>query len=260
MVTVCLSFLLAEHILWGSIKRAPSILSSRSIERPFLAFVPRGPVAQGVSVSPSPETNEQQDFGRGDLSDRQVLEGFLQGDGNLAAEFVRRHGDPLYGFIRRVTTQPADAYDLFQETILRDLRLGRSFTGRSSLKTWLHVVALNVCRDHVQGGRNAHASLYEQVTPAPGRTLAPDCVVEREEIGARVRELLGKLPREQREVVILKYYQGFTFEEIAEVGGCPVATAKSRMRLAVSRIRPGLKRLSEAYDTAPGDPREGTRI
>jgi RNA polymerase sigma-70 factor (ECF subfamily) len=210
-------------------------------------------------VSAARETGGERDFGTQGLSDGEVFAGFLRADPDLAAEFVRRYEGPLYAYIRRMTPGPTDVQALLQETFLRAFRLGSSFSARGTLKAWLYKVARTVCYGRTRGAMHVGPSLEELSVTALSGLPAPDCAAESRERGARIRAMLALLSPDQQEAVILKYYEGLTFEELAQVVSCPVATAKSRVRLALAVMKPWLKRFVESDDMPRGERREEPR-
>ena len=157
---------------------------------------------------------------------------------------VERHKAPLLGYIRYRIGDAHAAEDLLQETFLRAFRaaLRGSFEGRSTVKTWLFALATNCITDYqrsnarhhaMHGDANAPTAAHDP--PSPGPDPAEAALLAEEH--RRLHGVLDRLPDEQREVVQLKVFGGLTFGEIAEVAGCPVATAKSRMRYALRHIR-----------------------
>jgi RNA polymerase sigma-70 factor, ECF subfamily len=188
---------------------------------------------------------------------------FLNGGDAAMTQLVGRFEYPLFRFLLNVTGDAQAAEDLFQETFLRLHRARGSFNPGQPLKPYLYSIALNTVRDakarnpgsravsldappstpsrgwEGDGGRGA-APLHENLraaTPEPHE----DC--QQEETRTQVRAALDGLPDMEREVVLLRIFEGLTFAEIAQITGAPVATAKSRMLYALRRLRPVL----EAY-------------
>lgn len=181
-------------------------------------------------------------------TDEQALAAFLRGDETMASELVRRYEGPLYAFLCRLTGRPADAADLFQETFLRVVERADSFAGRSRFKTWLYGIALNAWRSG--GRRRREATIPGDAPPPVNGAPGPNGLAEREEIGVRIAEAVAQLPEPQREVFIMKVYDHMNYGEIAEALGEPLGTVKSRMRMALGKVRVVLRDLAEAYGLA----------
>jgi RNA polymerase sigma-70 factor (ECF subfamily) len=84
------------------------------------------------------------------LSDEQLLSAVARGEDAMFAELVRRYERPLHAYFCRLTGQPAEAADLFQETFLRVWRGAAAFRGSSHFKTWLYAIAANVARSRLR--------------------------------------------------------------------------------------------------------------
>jgi RNA polymerase sigma-70 factor, ECF subfamily len=186
-------------------------------------------------------------------SDEALLEGFLRGEDSMFARLVHRHERPLYAFIARVTGQTQDAPDLFQETFVRVFQHAGSFAGRSSFRTWLYAIALNVCRSYGRAlGRRKRETALPAADP-PAASPGPGRIAERREIGRRVAGAVATLPGNQREVFILKAYEGMHYARIAQTLGRPLGTVKSQMRLALVKMRRALQDIA-AQDASGAQP------
>ena len=184
------------------------------------------------------------------MSDEQLLQAFLRGDGAMFHRLVRRHEVPLHAFICRVSGAGTDAADLFQETFLRVYQHAGTFRGRSSFKTWLYSIALNICRSYGRSAaRRRPVSDLAGVDP-PADGPGPNGEAESTEIGRSIERALGELPAAQREVFVMKAYEQMTYGEIADVVGLPLGTLKSQMRLALKKLRTALHSLAQAHGLA----------
>jgi RNA polymerase sigma-70 factor, ECF subfamily len=112
---------------------------------------------------------------------------------------------------------------------------------KASARTWMYTLARNRLIDHHRAGARQARVLDDFATLMPGPEVLGD-TPERAWNGAQMTELLGELPVEQREILLLIYVEGRSHREIAERLGLPVGTVKSRTRLAFNRLR---KRLEE---------------
>ena len=163
---------------------------------------------------------------------------------------VSRWEGPLLRFVSRMVDRPDDARDVCQETFLRVLNKSDAFRDGARFSTWMYQIALNICRDQARRKRRwSHLVIAAPpIDDAPPReSAAPDTVdtnpaasYERTERRDAVHRALARLPHDQREVLLLKEYQGLKFREIADVLGVPESTVKSRMYAALDTMRTSL--------------------
>ena len=117
------------------------------------------------------------------------------------------------------------------------------FKGQAKFSSWLYRIALNLCRDWIRRQRRAPVSqLPEDVDPlevaaATGPVESIEDLVARRELSAVVEEAMALLPEEQRTAIILKEYHGMTFQEIADLQGCPLSTVKTRLYQGLTVLR-----------------------
>ena len=161
-----------------------------------------------------------------------------RGDEQAVAELVRRTSGPLYRFIRRYGHERAECDDLFQDTWMRVLSSLDRFDPRLRFSTWLFQIALNRCRD--QSRRNGVRARFRGMAEgAPPEEPGPS--VEEGADARKVLDVVRQLPAPYREVLLLRYYSGFSETETAEILGCPGGTVKSRLHAAVKAVRRDLK-------------------
>ncbi|MGM0575463.1 MAG: RNA polymerase sigma factor [Myxococcota bacterium] len=192
-----------------------------------------------------------------ELSDEALMNRYLEGDANAFQELVRRHGQKVYNFILRHTGDRPLAEDLVQDTFLRVVHRADTFRRQARFTTWLYTIARNLCIDHARKAKHRrHLALDAPLRrdEQGGATLldrveAPDPLPDSRTRDRRFREALraalDALPGEQREVFIMREYDGLKFREIAEVVGVPENTIKSRMRYALQGLRAALAEFQE---------------
>ncbi len=183
------------------------------------------------------------------LSDEELVLAVQAGDTQSLGELVARWQQPLYRFVSRMSPRPEDAHDVCQETFVRILRNASGYRKGARFSTWMYQIALNLCRDQTR--RRRRWSLIvddarEAADPPTPRDAAarydPAQAVERRELADAVGRALSEIPREQREVLVLKEFEGLKFREIAEILDCPESTVKSRMYYGLSGLRDALAR------------------
>jgi RNA polymerase sigma-70 factor (ECF subfamily) len=185
------------------------------------------------------------------LTDEELLNSVRSGDTNSLGVLVARWERPLYRFVYRMLPRQDDARDICQETFLRVLKKAHRFRQGSRFSTWLYQIALNLCRDQMRRRRRWSLVLDEvrevddRVDRAPESSSLgkdPSSGVEQRERNEAVLHALRQIPAEQREVLILKEYEGLKFREIAAILDCPESTVKSRMYYGLNGLRTALVR------------------
>lgn len=171
-----------------------------------------------------------------DATDTELVDRLRSGDREAFAQLTTRWQGKMYALAYRLTQDVEDAHDITQTAVMQMYRGVAHFNGRASFSTWAHRVVVNLCRDHQRTRQRQNETRLEvQVSGRPEESLlggGPNC-----EARARVARAVASLPVAMREAVIMKYYQGLTFLEIAEVVEAPVPTIKSRVARGLQLLR-----------------------
>ena len=190
-------------------------------------------------------------------SDEELLTRFQAGRKEAFGVLVRRYERELYGYLRRYLGDGNLAEDVFQNTFLQlYLKSGQYEAGRP-VRPWLYTIATNQAIDALRrNGRHQAVSLDQARAESSGgdvqglmdmlecSDLGPDDLAHGQECRERVRASVDRLPEFLRQVLVLAYYQGLKYREIADVLGIPVGTVKSRLHAA-------LVKLQEAWSESP---------
>ena len=181
-------------------------------------------------------------------TDEQLLLALKAGETDSLGPLVARWEQPLFRFVYRMLPKREDARDVCQETFLRILTKADRFEQGARFSTWMYQIALNLCRDQMRRRRRWGLLMVvpSATDDAPlDRAASEDDPAEttsRAERARAVTRALGQIPSEQREVLILKEYEGLKFREIAEILRCPESTVKSRMYHGLTALRTILTR------------------
>ncbi len=198
-----------------------------------------------------------------EANDEHLARAAQAGDRESLALLVTRWEGPLFRFVYRLVGQREDARDICQETFLRVVREARRFRPGARFSTWMYQIALNLCRDHLRRKRRwAHVIAEESGEwdgarrgDAPAADAGdPVETLDRERLRTAVMRALATLPAEQREVLILKEYEGLKFREIAAILGCPESTVKSRLYHGLLRLRDRL--VADGFASPPAQGRD----
>jgi RNA polymerase sigma-70 factor (ECF subfamily) len=186
-------------------------------------------------------------------TDEDLLVSLRDGHADSLGLLVARWEGPLFRFVSRMVDRPDDARDVCQETFLRVLDKADAFRDGARFSTWMYQIALNLCRDQSRKKRRwGRLMIAEPVADvdmprdhAAPETIetSPSAAYEHSERQGAVRRALSALPREQREVLLLKEYEGLKFREIADVLGVAESTVKSRMYAGLDAMRMSLTNL-----------------
>lgn len=179
-----------------------------------------------------------------ELSDEHIVERARNGETEAFGILVTRWERRIYSLALRLLDHPEDAREVTQETFLAAFRKLHQFRGRSRFSSWLYRIALNCCYDRLRERRAEPVALEE----ADGLTAEEQVLdrIQHKQIAERVRRAVRALPLEMRQVIILKEYEGLTFEEIAEILDIPVSTAKTRLYAGLDQLRKRLERWKDA--------------
>jgi RNA polymerase sigma-70 factor (ECF subfamily) len=189
-------------------------------------------------------------------TDEELVTRSRGGDVDSFNQLILRWERPIYALAYRVIGREEDARDVCQETFLRAFRSLAGFKGQAKFSSWLYRIALNLCRDWIRRQRRAPVSqLPEDIdileaAAATEPTESIEDLVARRELSAVVEEAMALLPDEQRTAIILKEYHGMTFQEIADLQGCPLSTVKTRLYQGLSVLRRQLERQGQAVPQA----------
>lgn len=180
------------------------------------------------------------------LTDDQLVSAFATGDNQAFDALLGRHETRLYNYILRVIRDEDLANDFFQETfvkVITTIKQGR-YTPDGKFASWLTRIAHNVMIDHYRADRGyavvSADGMSEDRNLLNRMELAEENIEDlliAKTIRDDVRAMIRRLPREQRQVLAMRYYRDLSFKEIAERTGVSINTALGRMRYAIINLR-----------------------
>ncbi len=179
-------------------------------------------------------------------TDEELVEACLAGEESAFDVLLGRWEKRIRGAIYRIVGSDDEARDLCQEAFLKAYKSLRSFKQEARFSSWLYQIALNLCRDRMRRRRGKTMVSLDELEeggaamPVAGPT-ALDLLQERD-TSRLVAQAIEALPDEQREVIILKEYEGLTFLEIAHVLEVPISTVKTRLYRGLDQLRSRLER------------------
>jgi len=185
-------------------------------------------------------------------SDEELVARSIGGDLDSFNQLVLRWERPIFALAYRVIGREEDARDVCQETFLRAFRALPGFKGQAKFSSWLYRIALNLCRDWIRRQRRAPVMQAPEgvdlvdLVSEHGPSESIEELVARQELSAIVEQTMKLLPEEQRTAIILKEYHGMTFQEIADLQGCPLSTVKTRLYQGLTVLRRHLEKNEKA--------------
>jgi RNA polymerase sigma-70 factor (ECF subfamily) len=179
-----------------------------------------------------------------------LIRRWKQGEPAAFEALVRRWQQPVARFLFRLIGQAEQVQDLCQEVFLRAYLATSRYRETGAFSTWLYRIALNVARD--TGRRRRH-----EPGPLPGTDLADgtaskaDELCQQKELAAAVGQAVAALPDSLREVLVLRHYEGLSFESMGRLLHMPASTLKSRFTAALQRLKQHLSNLGWSDEELP---------
>ena len=170
-------------------------------------------------------------------SDQLLVERAQQGDRSAFDMLVLKYQYRITQLVARYIHNPSDALDVTQEAFIKAYKALASFRSESAFYTWLYRIAINTAKNHlVSRGRRPPATdvdVEEAEHFSSGDNLrdlsSPENHLMKDQLEAIVYRAIDSLPEDLRTAVTLREMEGLSYEEIAEVMGCPVGTVRSRI-------------------------------
>jgi len=168
-----------------------------------------------------------------------------QGDGQAFGELVEKHRPGVLNVVYRMCGDPQLAEEAAQEAFLRAWQNLRRYNPKFAFRNWVYRIALNLAIDRLRRRTETVAidTLREILTV---ETDGPEATLERHEQAEQVRQAVLDLPPTSRAALILREYEGLTYQEIADALDIPIGTVMSRLNYARGQLRESLRRSWEA--------------
>ncbi|WP_329904907.1 RNA polymerase sigma factor [Porphyromonas pogonae] len=181
-----------------------------------------------------------------DLTDDQLVQSYAKGCNEAFDVLLNRYDATVHTYIRFSIQDTDAAEDIFQDTfikVLTTIKRGR-YNAEGKFKAWLLRIAHNLVMDYFRktGSEARYEQPHSEEYDSPFARIASDQPNREEEMTKEdlLNELyrnITKLPMEQREVVMLRYWEDMSFKEIADATGVSINTALGRMRYALINLR-----------------------
>ena len=172
-----------------------------------------------------------------DKADEALIACIAGGDRAAFASLFGRYAPKVKTYLMRLGASNASAEELTQDALLSVWRRSATFDpAKAKARTWIFVIARNAWIDRLRRER-VELAYVTAPTDEPELEEAPDESVARLQTEARIGSVLRTLPEEQRQVVLLSFFEDRAHADIAEHLSLPLGTVKSRLRLALGKLR-----------------------
>ena len=188
------------------------------------------------------------------IPDSTLVSNYIQGCEASLGTLIEKHKQRLYSFIYSKVQDRDITEDIFQETfikVIRTLKKG-SYNEEGKFLPWIVRIAHNMAIDHFRKEKRYPKIVLEDGSPLWNNFQFAEESCEdkqlKEDLIVNIRDLIKKLPDEQREVLIMRHYEDLSFQEIADLTHVSINTALGRMRYALINLRKMLEKQNLAYD------------
>jgi RNA polymerase sigma factor (sigma-70 family) len=177
------------------------------------------------------------------ISDEELIREIKNGSKSAMDVLVRRYYKTIFAFVYRRVTDKTIAYDLTQEVFIKIIKNIKRYSKKSSFKNWALAIAVNQCRDYFRSSEAKNSKLSSELEEGKYQSSTSiSSVFEKKENRKLIMNALNQLPHNQREVVILKYFDDLKLIEIVGITGANESTVKSRLYQAIGKLESFLER------------------
>ena len=174
--------------------------------------------------------------------DFSLIKAFNEGEETAFNDLVNRHKEKVRNLIYLNLGSTSSIDDISQEVFLAVYRKLKQFRFQSQFTTWLYTITINKIRDHVR--KQKIMSVFSAFSSDDTENVVePGSFKENFDVNEMVRDAVAKLPRKLKEPLILRDFEGMSYQEIADTTGIEIATIKSR----IFRARESLKKMLQPW-------------
>lgn len=175
------------------------------------------------------------------------------GDADAFGELVIRHQDFVYNLALRVVGEAAEAEDIAQDAFVRAWMGLANFRGQAQFRTWLYRIVTNLCYNRLPGLRRELASLgddcLDDIACDEALNIDPADRLEAKEQSVFLQRQIERLPKSYQLLVVLRYQQDLSYEEIVGVVNLPLGTVKTGLFRAKERLRQALMKETPVFES-----------
>lgn len=169
--------------------------------------------------------------------DQQLIREIKNGSEAAMEVLTRRYYKTIFAFVYRKVGNKDIAYDLTQDIFIKMMKRIHSYSNKGSFKNWLYTLAVNHCRDYWKSADYKVTSRQSELPDSlSSKRNNVSYIFEKKQTRERVKAAIEALPEFQKEVVLLKYFQGLKIREIADVTKAKESTVKSRLKQGLAKL------------------------
>ena len=178
------------------------------------------------------------------LPDAQLVDKYVAGDENALAILIDRHQSKIYGYIYSKVSDRDVTEDIFQETffkVIHTLKSKKFYSEEGKFLSWVLRIASNLIIDKFRNDKKMplkrdteEFSIFSNIKDT---SLDIEKTLIKSQVDIDLKKIIEKLPHDQKEVIMMRYYSDMSFKEIADFTGVSVNTTLGRMRYAITNIR-----------------------
>ncbi len=181
--------------------------------------------------------------------DAELIEQFQNGDTAAFDTLFTRYQKRTFRLVQRFVSNPEDASDLTQDAFIRAYQGLGDFKSQCQFYSWLYRITVNLCIDFLRKKSRSEVLLYDSdesgelpmANIADPRSESPAKAVENKELRAHIRRAVRRLPPKQRQIFILRHWNGLSLKDIAAVVGRSDGTVKAHLLHAHRNLRKHLR-------------------
>ncbi len=188
-----------------------------------------------------------------EYSDNSLVERCKDGDIDAFDELVNKYKKQAYYFAYSMISNQSDAEDISQEAFVRVYKNIYKFKGKASFKTWFYRIIINLCRSHLRhrylvAKFSFHFRQKDEMTDEPEKTLdtsiedtswqsSPVKAAINKELNTAIENAVKSLPKKQKEIFVLKHFQGLKISEVADILDATEGGIKASLFKAIKNLR-----------------------
>lgn len=183
-----------------------------------------------------------------DISDKKIIDDFLDGDEDSFNLLVNRYLKPVYNFLFQLTRNRTIIDDLTQETFIKAWKKIKSFDRERNFKTWIFTIAKNTAYDYFKKKKTIPFSNFidekenNKLDNVSDESILPDEILNQKDIAKDLEKKLEEIPKRYRIILTLRYKDDLSLQEISEILKVPYNTVKSGHQRALRKLREVLEK------------------
>jgi RNA polymerase sigma factor (sigma-70 family) len=160
----------------------------------------------------------------------------LAGNKHAYAHIINKYKNQLYATILRMTKNPQDAQDFVQEAFIKVYHQLGKYDGKGSFSSWIYRVAINHCLDEFRK-KSYHIQKVELSENRLENPTHPEVIFLKKEKSRQLERIVATLPEDERMIILLRYVNELSYDEISELLDTPVTTVRNKLHRAKMKMR-----------------------